>query len=490
MAEAYAARHSLDLDNRSFQDLGVSAFRGANAETGMLGEFLELVRCGAIPKGSLLLVESLDRLSRNKPRKAVRLLERICEEGITLVTLTDGKVYDEATLDEDPMAFMWAFMVAMRANEESAIKSRRLKEAWAAKRRGAADKALTARAPYWLRLDRSSRRFEVLEERAAVVRRIFAMALQGVGQNRIAETLNAEGMPVFGGGRHWHRSYIAKLLSNPAVVGTCVPHTVEYVNGRRLRRPDAPIEGYFPAVVDRATFENVQAMARETCSPLRGRHAMSGTIRNLFGGLARCPLCGGSMTRVNKGEGGGRPYLVCAKAKVGAGCRYRGVPYEQLEEAFVSNKNRVIATAPAGGGGDLDERLNKLDGNISGVELAIENILHGMERGTSGLIERQRLRELESELEQKERERADLFREQAEVAGPLVLQRLNALEAALREPAIHRTKVNVLLRQLFTAAVVDYRRGQLVLHWKHGGESDVMFAWPEEESLWGERQQA
>ncbi|HWI26590.1 MAG TPA: recombinase family protein, partial [Stellaceae bacterium] len=82
MAEAYAVKNGLQLDERSFRDLGVSAFRGANAETGMLGEFLNLVRCEAIPQGSFLLVESLDRLSRNKPRKAVRLLESICEEGI------------------------------------------------------------------------------------------------------------------------------------------------------------------------------------------------------------------------------------------------------------------------------------------------------------------------------------------------------------------------------------------------------------------------
>src|SRR6516225_9604093 len=110
LAAQYAVRHGLDLDDSSFQDLGVSAFRGANAETGRLGEFLDLVRTGVVSRGSYLLVESLDRLSRNKPRKAVRLLERICEEGITLVTLSDGKVYDETILDEDPMAFMWAFM--------------------------------------------------------------------------------------------------------------------------------------------------------------------------------------------------------------------------------------------------------------------------------------------------------------------------------------------------------------------------------------------
>ena len=59
------------------------------------------------------MVESLGRLRRNKPRKAVRLLEEICEQGIVLVTLADGKEYTEESLDDDPMTFMWAFLVAM-----------------------------------------------------------------------------------------------------------------------------------------------------------------------------------------------------------------------------------------------------------------------------------------------------------------------------------------------------------------------------------------
>jgi DNA invertase Pin-like site-specific DNA recombinase len=64
MAEAYADKHGLELDARSYRDLGVPAFRGANADTGMLGEFLELVRAKEIAPGSYLLVESMDRLSR------------------------------------------------------------------------------------------------------------------------------------------------------------------------------------------------------------------------------------------------------------------------------------------------------------------------------------------------------------------------------------------------------------------------------------------
>src|SRR5205085_9698785 len=75
-ARAYAETHGLELDTElTFEDLGVSAYRGANVETGRLGEFLIAVQQGIIKKGSYLLIENLDRLSRNKARKATRLLE-------------------------------------------------------------------------------------------------------------------------------------------------------------------------------------------------------------------------------------------------------------------------------------------------------------------------------------------------------------------------------------------------------------------------------
>src|SRR5688572_21246038 len=88
-AAVYAASHNLDLVEDSYQDLGISAYHGSNAETGMLAEFMDAVRTRIIPKGSYLLIESMDRLSRAKPRKAIRILESICDEGIIVVTLAD-----------------------------------------------------------------------------------------------------------------------------------------------------------------------------------------------------------------------------------------------------------------------------------------------------------------------------------------------------------------------------------------------------------------
>ena len=62
----YAAEHGLDLDETTtFNDIGVSAYRGKNLKQGALGSFLEAVRTKKIAKGSYLLVESLDRFSRD-----------------------------------------------------------------------------------------------------------------------------------------------------------------------------------------------------------------------------------------------------------------------------------------------------------------------------------------------------------------------------------------------------------------------------------------
>ncbi len=64
-AAKYAAKHGLMLDDSlRLADEGVSAFRGKNAATGKLSEFLEHVESGEVPKGSYLLVENLDRITR------------------------------------------------------------------------------------------------------------------------------------------------------------------------------------------------------------------------------------------------------------------------------------------------------------------------------------------------------------------------------------------------------------------------------------------
>jgi DNA invertase Pin-like site-specific DNA recombinase len=344
LARNYAERHGLTLDETlTFHDLGVSAFRGRNAETGRLGEFLEAVQGGLVPSGSFLLVESLDRISRQAARKAFTVLGGICDAGITVVTLADGHTYTMESLDSDPQALLMSLLIFIRANEESAMKSRRLKASWDSKRSRAAQRPLTARTPAWLRLNKQTEQFELIEERAAIVRRIFEMAARGVGQHKIAETLNRENVPLFGRGKHWHRSYVIKILANPAAIGTMIPHEITYETGKKQRKPvsGGAVEGYFPAVVDPETFHRVNGLAR---NPARGKHAATGVV-NVLGGVAKCSECGASMVLVSKGNG--NRYLVCSIAKVGGTvdgkqCEYRAVRYEAVEGSLIAQAGAIV----------------------------------------------------------------------------------------------------------------------------------------------------
>jgi DNA invertase Pin-like site-specific DNA recombinase len=254
LARSYATKHQLDLDETlTFDDKGISAFRGKNAEGGRLGDFLTAVRAELVPPGSFLLVESLDRISRQSARKALRSLEAICDAGISVVTLGDEHAYTKESLDSDPMSLLMSLLIFIRANEESETKSRRLKGAWEKKRSLAAHKRLTRRAPAWVRFNETTEKFEIIEDRAAVVGRIFEMAASGFGQHKIAETLNRESVPVFGRGKHWHRSYVVKMLASPAAMGTMVPHQIEYDAGKKRRKAitGSAVEGYFPRCRER-----------------------------------------------------------------------------------------------------------------------------------------------------------------------------------------------------------------------------------------------
>jgi len=146
---AYAAVNELDLvaDDR-LQDIGVSAFKGANVAGGALGRFLEAANAGKVPRGSFLLVESLDRLSRQEIHKSLTLFLSILNAGVNIVTLADNRVY---TADNPQFQDLLISLVVMsRAHDESHTKSLRIGAAWANKRAHAKTQPLTAMCPAWL----------------------------------------------------------------------------------------------------------------------------------------------------------------------------------------------------------------------------------------------------------------------------------------------------------------------------------------------------
>ena len=365
----------------------------------------------------------------------------------------------------------------MTANEESAKKARRLTEAWAAKRAIAATKPLTSRVPGWLRLDPATSKIELIPERANLIERIFALTLQGLGQHKIAGTFNREGIKPWGKAKHWQRSYIAKILSNPAVVGTMTPCVMEHDGGVKRRKAQKPLEGYYPAAVSRKTWSDVRAL-QEAGSAARGRPAAS-PFSNILVGLARCPICDGTMTRVQKGKKS-KPSLVCASAKAGAGCPYKSVQYALVENALLRGlpprlKNSEGVKAEIG----LEQKIVDADHLVDELSEAASILLDNLSHERSPTIA-SRLRQTETELE-KARALLDTLREKREAAsGPLVASRLaRALEVLQpADRAMQPKLVNAALRGIFKRATINWPEGTVDLEYTHGGEFSVPFAMP------------
>lgn len=336
LAINYARLHNLMLDESlTFHDLGVSAYQGVNSETGQLGTLLEAVQTGLIPVGSKILVESLDRISRQTARKALRVIESILESGVSVVTLTDGREYTSENLDRDPLSLLLALLTFIRANEESNTKSNRLAAVWAQKRQVALEKPLTAKCPGWIKLSPDRKTFVLIPEHAATVRRIFNEALSGKGVWSITRGLNIDGIPIQrGGGRKaafWQMTSIALLLKNQSVIGTMTPRGCRYIDGKLVRSRFESIEGYYPAVVSVEDFEKVQILRKSPNSIDFGRRQRLYPLYNIFGKLSRCALCGSAM--VYCARTGRTRYLLCRRVNLKAGCEYGTVRYHDLEDS-------------------------------------------------------------------------------------------------------------------------------------------------------------
>jgi len=339
-ARKYAKENNLYLDDHSFQDLGVSAFKGANVAEGALGLFIAAVESGKIAKGSYLLLESLDRMSRNVMSEAQGLLLRLINLDIIVVSLAKNVVISKETYNASAGSVVWMALVdMMRAHEESSLKSDRVSKGWEAARKN--KKILTRMAPSWLSVVNDE--WVVDGDKAAVIQRIFELSLSGKGSPSIANILNDEGVPTFGksndtslaeGERHeWSSGIVAHILGNKAVIGI-------YETAKIPAR-----EGYFPEIIKHEFYYQVQAsMRKRNFTPgLR----LNGTVGNLFSGISVCGVCGAKMKTVSKANG--RMYIHCEKAYSGK-CEARKVAYTDFEyqvlKMFASEIRNVFNSTP------------------------------------------------------------------------------------------------------------------------------------------------
>ena len=333
-ARDYCTTHNLVLDDKTIEDFGVSAFRGSNRTDGALGRFIDAVKSGEIEKGSYLLVESVDRLSRQAIEEALTQFLEIVREGIVIVTLSDNQVFRSGEVDFTKLIVSIVYMA--RANDESEMKSRRSRAAWSNGRQQARENnkvIANSRLPSWLTLEGD--KIVPIPERVAIVNEMFQMARSGQGYQQIAKIFRDKDYKTFGQGKAWRPAGIQSVVKSRAVIGEFQPHII--YEGKRVPDGD-PLFGYYPTVVSPAIFAEVQHIVDK-----RNNHSGSyrkGLYNNLFSGVIRCQ-CGELLRFHNKGSKGQvRNYLVCPMEGV-TGCELPYLPYNRIEPQLLQALSRL-----------------------------------------------------------------------------------------------------------------------------------------------------
>lgn len=389
LSKNYAQKKGLVLDKTlTIKDLGLSAYNGEHIRKGAFGQFLELVKQGKIPKGSKLLVESLDRLSRANILDALTQLFDLIKMGITVVTLIDEVEYSSESISDGFNQLLISITMMSRAHEESKTKGLRVAKAWEEKRALAHKKKLTAKCPNWLTLNSDREIFSIISNRAIIVKRIFDMYLNGMGAMAICKYLNQENIEPWGRSQTgWHKSYISKILRNRSVIGEFQPRKK---NSKGKYVPaGVPIKDYYPSVVGDEIFYRAQQLIEQN-KTMFGR---TGNISNLFSHKAKCGVCGASMTYVNKGNRS-RKTLVCDAARRGRNCNYHSIPYDEFEKGFLQLCSSLqLADIVSGSPDENQLEVNKLLSTITAVEAKISHLSTRINNWTDILGDSLELRE-------------------------------------------------------------------------------------------------
>lgn len=461
LRDRFIAEHGLELDD-TLRDLGVSAFDRSNIEKGALGRFLRKVKAGEIAKGSYLLVENLDRLSRDHVMNAFRVFLEILAAEIVIVTLGDDRIYSEESIKNNWTEIIVSLAVMSRAHEESVRKVQTLRGVWVRKRADRSRK-LTRKCPTWLKVSEDGTEWIVDWVRVGLIERMLRELASGIGRDKIARRLNAEGYKPWGHGREWHGGTVTKFTDNEALIGRFQPCTIErkVVDGVKIERRipvGDPIEDYYPQVIPDELWKAARQASDKVARPGKGNvGGRRGTVlSNLFGGLAVCDACGSPMNYRDRGPRS-TPCLRCSGNRNGT-CGNESRPrYQPLERAVLSWA--ILADEPPPElGNPLNEALAAAERVRDQAASVVERLVVAIEQGApldGRLIQRQ------AELAQAE-EAVVAARRAARVAVPMSSPEercgiLAAVEAARDLPEKERFAARAAAAQELRDLITEIR---------------------------------
>ena len=252
----------------------------------------------------IIVTKDLSRLGRNQLHTGLYIEERFPMFGVRYIAINDN-VDTDSNESNDLMPFKNLF-------NEWFIRDTSRKIRAVLKAKAERGERLGTRAPYGYRKNSETKKLEVDEEAASIVRRIFAMCAGGSGPSQIARILKKEQIltpTMYAYTRYgithtcldtahpynWSDSAIANLLENEIYLGNTVNmkySTKSYKDKRRVEHPREEcmvFENTHPALITREVWDMVQRVRKNK------RRLTKMEEQNKYSGLVFCADCGGTM---------------------------------------------------------------------------------------------------------------------------------------------------------------------------------------------------
>jgi site-specific DNA recombinase len=287
-----------------------------------------------------VVVFKLDRLSRS----VVDTVNLVLEEWEGRCFLRSAR---EPIDTSTPAGKMFFYLLASYAEWERSV----IRERTAGGRQQRASQGYWpgGPAPYGYRIG-ADKRLTVVESEAVVIRGIFDGYMKGLSIADVVRRLQADGAPAPRGPGQWSKPLVRKILSNQVYIGVLEygrlranPRHGRDLGVPRLIKAAAPsvrLEGAVPAIVDEATFWQVQRLkaGRDVRKNRRSGQAYSSPW--LLSGIARCGKCGSAFA-ARAPRYGRQAYYYCTGRATKLQCDCRQIPVQALDAWFMGELERV-----------------------------------------------------------------------------------------------------------------------------------------------------
>ena len=328
-------------------------FSGGNFQRPAFQQMISDTENGEI---GIIVTKDLSRLGRNQLHTGLYIEERFPMFGVRYIAINDN-VDTDSSESNDLMPFKNLF-------NEWFIRDTSRKIRAVLKAKAERGEWLGTRAPYGYIRNPDTKKLEVDEEAAAIVRRIFAMCASGNGPSQIARILKKEqvltptmyaytkyGMTHTGLDNqrpyHWSGDTVADMLENEIYLGNTVNmkySTKSYKDKRRVehsREECLVFENTHPALVTQEVWDIVQRVRKSK------RRRTNMDEQNKYSGLVFCSDCGSNMVlhRAHTISASYNHFTCRTYKRDGEACTGHYIRECVLDEVVLEDLRRITAMA-------------------------------------------------------------------------------------------------------------------------------------------------